>query len=130
MREWLAHSSVAIYFFLIPFAWFGLAGVVLILLPLSFWTPTRTAAGLGMFFASVLFGAATLCLSAAITYSTFGWLGLLIGIFLLGFGVIPLGIYAAFFRMDVPGLGLALLVMLAITFIASFCGVYFVAKET
>ena len=91
MREWIVEKAIAVYAFLLPFSWIALAIAVLILLPLAIWRKTRPAAGVGLVIVSYVFGATTWFLGAAITFGSFGWFGLILGLFLLGLGVVPLG---------------------------------------
>jgi hypothetical protein len=114
VREMIAQWSISAYQFLIPFAWVGLAIVVLILLPMGAFKSTRSIAGTGLFIASFLFGVTTWLLGAGITFSVFGWLGLIIGLFIFGIGVVPIAIFAAFFKLHSVEIGVSLLVMAVI----------------
>jgi hypothetical protein len=95
---------------------------------LSAWRKTRGAAGVGLLITSYIFGATTWLLGTAVTFASFGWLGLIIGLLVLGIGVVPLGIIGAFFKLDIVDLGVSLCVMLIITLAARFAGAYFAAK--
>jgi hypothetical protein len=78
-------------------------------------------------FVSYIFGATTWFLGAAVTFGSFGWIGLIIGIFIFGIGVVPLGIIGAFFKLGINELGVSLCAMLVITLAARFAGVACVA---
>ena len=121
-REWIVEKAVSVYTFLLPFAWIGLAVTVLIILPLAAWPDTRAAGGAGLVFVSYIFGATTWFLGAAITFGSFGWIGLISGIFVFGIGVVPLGIIGAFSALSMNELGVYLCVMLVITLAARFAG--------
>jgi len=129
MREWVVEKAADIYTFLLPFTWIALAVAVLILLPLAAWPKTRAAGGSGLVFVSYIFGATTWFLGAAVTFGSFGWIGLIIGIFVCGLGVVPLGIFGAFFGLGMSELGISLCVMLVITLAARFAGAAFVAAS-
>jgi hypothetical protein len=83
--------------------------------------------GAGLLVASYLFGATTWFLGAAVTFGSFGWIGLIFGLFIMGVGVVPLGIIGAFFKLGVTELGVSLCVMLVITLASRFAGVACVA---
>jgi hypothetical protein len=127
IREWIVEKAVSVYTFLLPFAWLALAVTVLILLPLAAWPDTRAAGGAGLIFVSYIFGATTWFLGAAITFGSFGWIGLISGIFVFGIGVVPLGIIGAFSALSMNELGVYLCVMLVITLAARFAGAASVA---
>ena len=122
MRDWIIETAISMYTFLLPFAWVALAIAVLVLLPLAAWRKTRGAAGVGLFAVSYIFGATTWFLGAAVTFGSFGWIGLIIGLFIFGLGVVPLGIIGAFFTLGINDLGVSLCVMLVITLAARFAG--------
>ena len=61
---------------------------------------------------------------AGITFVSFGWLGLLIGIVLFGVGVVFLGMVGAGFVLDEPEIAWSLLVMSILAFAARFGGFY------
>src|ERR1700740_687185 len=101
MRDWVVETAMNIYTFLQPFSSMGLAIAILVFLPLAAWRNTRGSAGLGLLVVSYIFGSATWFLGAAVSFGSFGWLGLFIGLFVLGIGVVPLGIIGAFFKLGV-----------------------------
>jgi len=122
MREWIVDQALAVHTFLFPFSSIALAITIMILLPLTIWRKTRPAAGVGLFAVSYVFGATTWFLGAAVTFGSFGWIGLILGLFILGLGVVPLGIIGAFFSLGINELGWSLCVMLVITLAARFAG--------
>jgi len=99
MRETVMTLAMKGYSMLLPFSWAALAIVVLLLLPMSLFTSMRRAAGLGMIIASHLFGLTVWMLGAAISFGTFGWIGLLLGLLVFGIGVVPLSITGAVFKL-------------------------------
>jgi hypothetical protein len=122
MREWIVETTLNIYQTLVPFSSLAFAIVVVVLLPLAAWRRTRGAGGAGLLVASYLFGATTWFLGAAVTFGSFGWIGLIIGLFFIGIGVVPLGIIGAVFTLGVTELGVSLCVMLVITLASRFAG--------
>ena len=114
MSDTLAQLAVRVYTVLLPFAWLVLAIAIFVLVPMALYRNTRPQAGVGLFMASYLFGLTTWTLGAAVTFAMFGWPGLLIGMFFFGVGVVPIGIFAAFFAVGSTSLGLSLIVMTAI----------------
>jgi hypothetical protein len=48
-------------------------------------------------------------LSCGVTFSNFGWVGLIIGLFFFGIGVFPMALYAAFIDISEPQLGWGLI---------------------
>lgn len=127
MREWVIETALHIYTFLLPFSSIAFAISLVLLGPLAIWRKTRGVAGAGLYVVSYLFGATTWFLGAAVTFGSFGWIGLIIGFFIFGIGVVPLGIFGAFFKLGINELGISLCVMLVITLAARFAGVACVA---
>ncbi|WP_147430974.1 hypothetical protein [Thiocapsa rosea] len=129
MNQVIAEFCVKTYSFLLPVAWVGIAIVVLVLLPMALFRATRPAAGTGIFFSSYLFGLTTWFLGATVTFVTWGWVGLLIGLFIAGVGVVPIGILAAFISLKEPALGFSLIVMLVIVFATRMGGMALVESN-
>jgi len=128
MREWIAEKTLAAYGFLLPVAEIAFLAVVLILLPLAAWRRTRGTAGVGLFLASYLFGITTWLLGAGITFAAFGWFGLILGLFVLGFGLVPFGVAGAYFRIGSTELAVTIAVMAVISLGTRFLGLYLADK--
>ena len=122
MRETIALFAAKVYMFLLPFSWLALAISIFVLVPLAFFRKTRPAAGLGLFIASWLFGLTTWTLGVTITFLAYGWVGLIIGLLLFGVGVVPMGIFAAFFNIKSVSLGFSMIVMLIVIYVARGAG--------
>lgn len=83
-------------------------GIVEWALPPAFWIVltlvvirrTRSLGGIIMFSFSYLLGAATWFYGAAVSFATFGWFGLILGLLVMGVGVVPLGIIGGFVYLD------------------------------
>lgn len=129
MRETITDFAVAAYTVLLPLAWIALAIAVLVLLPMAAFPRTRAAAGNGLALMSLVFGATTWLLGAAVTFASFGWIGLIVGLVIFGIGVVPLAILAAFFKLKLTSLGISLIIMSVITFAARAGGIYLAKKR-
>lgn len=129
MREWVLEVAVKAYTFTLPFYEFALAVAIFVLLPLAIWRKTRGVAGVGLLAMSYIFGLTTWLLSAAVTFGSFRWFGLIIGFLVLGVGVVPLAIISAIFKLDNGGLAMVLFVMVLVTFGARFGGIYAASKN-
>lgn len=117
MSEGLAGFAVKVYSVMLPISWLGLLFVVLVLLPMALFKSTRGKAGVGLFTASWLFGITTWMLGAAVTFATYGIGGFILGLLLFGVGVVPIAIFAAFFKLHATGLGVSLIVMSIIVYV-------------
>ena len=71
------------------------AACVFVLLPLSLFRATRKASAYGFYISSVIFGVATWILGFLVTFQHWGVTGLLVGLFLAGVGIVPIGILAS-----------------------------------
>lgn len=120
--------AAGLYSFFLPIAQVGFLVSVFILLPLAYFRSTRRFAGLGLIIASYLFGLVTWLLGMAVTFASFGWVGLILGLLILGIGVVPMGIYAAFFRLHLTDLGWSLVIMVIVSVAARFGGAYALTK--
>lgn len=110
MREKVAELAVWAFTVLAPISGLLLSICVFVVLPLALVRPIRQSCGVALYFLSMPMGLAIWLLSAGVTFSSFGWIGLVVGLLLLGVGVIPMAIWAAFFRLDSAGLGVWFLV--------------------
>ena len=123
MTDRIIEFSLNAYTGLLPFAWIALGVIIVILLPLAIFKRTRRFSGTIIFYASYLFGLTTWFLGAAITLSTWGWLALIIGFFLAGVGVVPIGILASFITLKSASLGISIIVMGIVTYACRMGGV-------
>ena len=123
MSDSLAGLAATVYSIALPLSWLVLAACVVVLLPMALFSRTRPKAGAGLLLASWLFGLTTWTLGAAITLSTYGILGLVLGLVLLGVGVVPIGIFAAFVSLKSASLGFSLIAMSVLVFVTRFGGV-------
>ena len=129
MNETFANFAVGVYSFVLPLSWIGIVICVVVLLPMAVFQGTRRQAGAGLMMASWLFGVTTWTLGAVVTFATYGWVGLLIGLVFFGVGVVPIGIFAAFVTIKSMSLGLSLMVMAGIVWSARIGGAMLMQSE-
>jgi hypothetical protein len=122
MNERLAYLSVQLYTVALPFAWLAVAALVVVGIPVRLFGD-RKVAGQMLFQAAYLFGFTTWMLGAALTFASFGWVGLLVGLMVFGVGVVPIGIVAAIVAFHDLGMALTLFMMTVITWICRLLGV-------
>jgi hypothetical protein len=67
---------------------------IFILAPLAIFRRTRGVAGLGLWLASFIFGGVLWIYGAVATFAYWGWIGLVIGLLVVGIGVVPMGFVA------------------------------------
>jgi hypothetical protein len=74
------------------------AFALVVLLPATFFRPTRIAAVVGLLVASFVFGLCAWIFGFLITYTYWGVFGVLVGLMFAGIGVVPVGFLAAIFH--------------------------------
>jgi len=115
MREWMLETGIRITAHLVLVSGVALTISLLVLLPAAICRKARVAAGYCLILISRPISLTTFIFGAALAFISFGWIGLIIGLLLGGFGVVPVGIIGAFFRFDSFVLGLALCSLPAVT---------------
>jgi hypothetical protein len=85
------------------------ATCLLVLLPLSIFRKVRPWTGLGLFFASFLFGTMLFAFSCLVVLQLWGGFGLVVGLVLGGLGVVPVAFLAALFHGEWALLGFVVL---------------------
>jgi hypothetical protein len=123
VNEALAGFALSVYSVTLTLSQGTFAVCVLVLLPMAVLPSTRGLAGRGLFLASWLFGLTTWTLGATVTFSTYGWVGLILGMMLFGVGVVPVGIFAAFVTLKLPSLGFSLIGMSIVVYAARVGGI-------
>lgn len=78
---------------------------VLILLPLAFFRKTRSFSSTSIYVASFIFGAHLWISSFLITYAAWGLIAVIIGVFIVGIGVIPIAMLASLLHGEWSTLG-------------------------
>ena len=130
MREWIIETTLHLYSLLLPFAEWAFLLAVVVILPMAIFKSTRAFAGASLFAASYLIGLTAWFLGAGISFASYGWWGLIIGLIILGFGVVPVGIVGAYFELGQTEIAVSLIVMTAITYGARLLAAYFIEKST
>lgn len=72
----------------------ALAFIILVLLPLTIARRTRSLAGLGFFISSYVFGLTGWFMGLLLTWTLWGGLAVIIGLFIFGIGVVPIAMLA------------------------------------
>ncbi len=112
---------------LINIAWIVFVINLFILLPLSFFRKTGIFGGIGMYFSSFVFGLTLWFLGLLLTYFTWGFFGIFIGLMLGGIGVVPVGMLAMLFEGEF-GFLIAMILLTIITFGSRILGIYLAGK--
>jgi len=99
-----------------------------IFIPLLLFKTTRMWGGNALFFVSWIFGTTLWLFSFFATYELWGFLGLFIGLFFLGIGVIPVAFIASLFSGEWMMLA-GITYMIILTFGTRFLGAYIIEKE-
>jgi hypothetical protein len=110
----IADWGMSAYQFLMPICLVVFAVCLLILLPLTFVGRTRYFAATSLLIASYLFGLTLWVACCAMTFSYFGWFGLIIGLVFAGVGVFPLALWAAFVGVGQASVGLLFIGMFVV----------------
>ncbi len=122
MTERLIGFAAGSYTILLSISWLTVALLVVVVLPMAFFRRTRETAGGIIFGSSFLFGITTWLLGATMTLVSMGWFGIVLGFFLAGVGVVPLGIIGSIFILGMPEVGVSLAIMSALVFFCRFAG--------
>lgn len=101
--------------------------LIFVLIPMAYFKKSRMYAGMGLYFASYFFGFSMWIYSALVAYIFWGFLALVIGLFLAGIGVLPIAILAAIFNGEWSILG-SLVYMIALTYGARIIGMKIMQK--
>ena len=104
-----------------PISQVAFALLVIVFLPLSIFKRTRGISGIVFYYYSYLFGAIVWFAGLAMTIIHWGGWGLFIGLFLLGFGVVPLGIIGEFLYSS-SSQGFVFLFLLVLVFVFRYIG--------
>jgi hypothetical protein len=112
---------------LINLAWIVFGINLLILLPLSFFRKTGMVGGMGIFISSYVFGLTLWFLGLLLTYFTWGFMGVFIGLLLGGIGVVPVAMLAMLLNGEFFVL-FVLVLLTILTFGSRFLGIYLAGK--
>jgi hypothetical protein len=100
---------------------------IFIFAPLGIFRATRSFAGGALIGASYIFGVSLWIYGAIATFGHWGWIGLIVGIVVLGVGVVPIGLLALALESQwewLMNLGALLISMM----VARFLGLWYLAK--
>ena len=95
-----ALTTVAMYPYLVVATQYVLPVCGTVLLPLTGFRRTRVFALTAIYACSYLFGAVNWAFGFLVTYHYFGVIGLVVGLFIVGIGVVPIGIVASALHSD------------------------------
>ncbi len=112
---------------LISIAWIVFAINLFILLPLGFFRKTGIFGGIGIYFSSFVFGLTLWFLGLLLTYFTWGFLGVFIGLALVGVGVVPVAMLAMLLDGEFYFL-LVLILLTIVTFGSRALGIYLAGR--
>lgn len=101
--------------------------VILVLLPLAFFRKTCAVSGIGMMIASHVFGLTLWVYGLLLTLNLWGFLAVLIGLFMFGVGVIPIAMLATLFKGMWSTFG-ELVLITVLTFGTRFAGLWIASK--
>jgi len=119
--------SATIYPWLVSISGITFAISLFILLPLAIFKKTRSASAIGLLIASYIFGATAWVWSFLLAYVFWGFLGLFIGLFIVGVGVVPIAMLASLFKGEWGIFGQLVLIVI-ITFGVRFLALYIAEK--
>ena len=128
IRSKISVVTLNLFIKLLPIASWGLLLTVLIVVPLSFIRGTQKIAITCLEVFRWVFGLMVWFYSCGITFATFGWIGLFIGLIFFGLGVVPLAIFGSFFFMHNTSIAVSILVMSIIVWATKLYIGYLVMK--
>lgn len=112
---------------LINFSWIVFAINLFILLPFGLFRKTGMVGGMGMYISSYVFGLTLWFLGLLLTYFTWGFFGIFIGLVLGGVGVVPVAMLAMLLNGEFFTL-VVLIVLTILTFGARALGIYLTSR--
>ncbi len=119
----VAYVSAIIMPWLLIAAWITFGILLIVFLPLSFFRRSRRVSCTAFITGSYMFGICGWLLGFLTTYTVWGFWALIVGLFLFGIGVVPIGIAAAAFH-GVWDTVWELLLLVVLTFAARGYAVY------
>ena len=112
---------------LINFSWIIFAINLFILLPLGLFRKTGIVGGIGMYISSYVFGLTLWFLGLLLTYFSWGFFGIFIGLALGGVGVVPVAMLAMLINGELFTL-LVLVILTILTFGLRTLGIYLASR--
>ncbi len=120
--------SVKLYPWLHDISYIVIALCIFIFLPLCIFKKTRYFASSSLFYSSYFFGITLWMLGFILTYSLWGVIALVIGLFIMGIGVVPIAILATIFKGMWWEFG-DLIFLAVLTFGARLFSLYLIGKS-
>lgn len=121
---WLGEHALQ---WLIDFSWIVFAINLFILFPLGLFRKTGIVGGMGMYISSYVFGLTLWFLGLLLTYFTWGFFGIFIGLVLGGVGVVPVAMLAMLINGELFTL-LVLVILIVLTFGSRSLGIYLASR--
>lgn len=121
---WLGEHALQ---WLIDFSWIVFAINLFILFPLGLFRKTGIMGGMGMYISSYVFGLTLWFLGLLLTYFTWGFFGVFIGLVLGGVGVVPVAMLAMLINGELFTL-LVLVILIVLTFGSRSLGIYLASR--
>lgn len=121
---WLGEHALQ---WLIDFSWIVFAINLFILFPLGLFRKTGIVGGMGMYISSYVFGLTLWFLGLLLTYFTWGFFGVFIGLVLGGVGVVPVAMLAMLINGELFTL-LILVILIVLTFGSRALGIYLASR--
>ena len=87
---------------------------IFVLIPMGLLKRTRGYAAIGFLISSYIYGVILWFSSLLITYDYWGGVGVAIGLFLMGIGIVPISLLATLFHADWDGLGTTVLLIILV----------------
>ena len=128
MRDWIAGTCFSVADSLGPILGYALLIAVGVSIPLAVLRRTRPVGGALLVVSSYPLGAFVWFYSAGVTFTLWGWVGLVVGIFIMGFGVVPMAILAGFLKGN-PSLAITTIVLVVVTFGVRVAGLKLASQE-
>ena len=122
MRQWIAETCFGLAEALAPILGYTLLIGIVVIVPLIAIRKTRAVGGGLLVAISYIFGAVVVLFSAGVTFTLWGWVGLIIGFFMAGVGVVPMAILAGFLE-GYTLLSLTTIVLVVIVFFLRTLGI-------
>jgi hypothetical protein len=119
--------GAAIFPWLVGINTLAVAATIVLFLPNAVFSSTPKFAGGGLVLVSYVFGATVWVWGLLLTYTVWGGVGLFIGLFMAGAGVVPLAVLAMLFRTEWAIVG-QLILLVAMAFGARISGYHLLAK--
>ncbi len=73
---------------------------IFVFLPLSFFRKTGIVSGMAFYISSYLFGLILFLYSVAVSFILWGWWAIILGVFLMGAGFVPIALLASLFNAE------------------------------